>query len=525
MKIFSKFLTVSALAIFMLSCQSGTTSGSKSSSNNQTEAQAKYVFFFIGDGMAASQVRLAEAALTVPKFQENYATLTNSDKKIEDLRIKEMTITGLATTNAQNRYITCSAAAATALATGSKTDIGMISQSPSGETLSTMAEKAKKSGMKVGIVSSVSIDHATPACFYSHTPSRNNYASISDQLLTSGFDYFGGGSVKWDSRAKSEDVDKATAFASYKSQAEENGYKLITTKAQFDAVGKGETQPVIATLNMLSNEQYTGDGSALPYTIDWAKLDDENKISLADFTQKGIDLLENDKGFFMMVEGGKIDWACHANDAATCAYEVVAFDQAIGVALDFAAKHPNETLIVITGDHDCGGLTIGFAGTGYESAFDILANSNTSHSEFNEAAVSKIKSGESFNALLAFACQEFGFTNNITDGSDGVMTQSAELSDFDVQRLKTAYQKSKDKINNAATDLNDEYRASYGGYDPFTISCTHILNNKAGIDFASFSHTAVPVMVFAKGANEDIFGGYYDNTDIAKKIMMAAGLN
>ncbi len=512
------------LAIFALSCQSGASSGSKSGSTESLDGKAKYVFFFIGDGMAASQVRLAEAALTVPKFQQNFSALTSLDKKIEGLNIKEMPITGLATTNAENRYITCSAAAATALATGSKTDIGMISQSPNGEALSTMAEKAKKSGMKVGIVSSVSIDHATPACFYSHSDSRNNYASISDQLLKSGFDYFGGGSVKIDSRANAEGVDKAAAFASYKDQAEQKGYKYVTTRAEFDAVKSGETKPVIATINMLANEQYSGDGFSLPFTIDLAKHKADDRISLAEFTQKGIDVLENDKGFFMMVEGGKIDWACHANDAATCAYEVVAFDQAVGVALDFAAKHPKETLIVITGDHDCGGLTIGFAGTGYESAFDILSNSNTSYVEFAEAATKMIKSGESFDKLLAYACKEFGFKNDITDGSDGVMTQTEELSDYDVKRLKTAYQKSKDRINNVKTDLNDQYKASYGSYDPFTVTCTHILNNKAGIDFSSYSHTAVPVMVFAKGANERIFGGYYDNTDIAKKIMMAAGI-
>ncbi|MFI3295744.1 MAG: alkaline phosphatase [Rikenellaceae bacterium] len=446
---------------------------------------------------------------------------TNSSSHVQSLRLTELGVAGLATTNAQNRYITCSAAAATALATGNKTDVGIISQTPSGENLKSIAYLAKEKGMKVGIVSSVSIDHATPACFYAHASSRNKYAEISDQLLTSGFDYFGGGSVKFDSRASSLGVDKAEAYAQYKQQAEQKGFKYATTRAEFDQLSGGDGAPVIATLDMLANEQYSGDGFALPYTIDLSKQSsDDNKISLAEFTQKGIDLLENPNGFFMMVEGGKIDWACHANDAATCAYEVVAFDQAIGVAMDFAAKYPDETLIVVTGDHDCGGLALGFAGTGYESAFDLLANSKLSYLEFSEAATQKIKAGESFEKLLGFACEQFGFTNKVTDGSEGVIIRTPELSDFEVELLKEAYTKSKTK----KTLPRDQYTSSFGGYDPFTTTCTSILNKKSGVDFTSYTHTAVPVMVFAQGACEELFTGYYDNTDIAKKIVSAANL-
>ncbi len=519
-----KLFIIAFAAILSISCGSGVNSTS-TSGGGSVDNEAKYVFYFIGDGMAATQIRLAEAALTSPKFQENYALQTNSSELIESLNISTLQVTGLATSNAQNRYITDSAAAGTALATGSKTNVGVISESADGQKLQTIAEMAKEKGMKVGIVSSVSIDHATPACFYAHNPSRGNYSDISDQLLTSGFDYFGGGSVKWDKRASKEETDKATAYATYKQRAEESGFKFVTTKAEFDMVGKGETSPVIATLDMLANEQYTGDGSALPYTIDLTKQkSDDDRISLAQFTQKGIDLMEGENGFFMMVEGGKIDWTCHANDAAACAYEVVAFDEAVGVALDFAKRYPKETLIVVTGDHDCGGLAIGFAGTGYESAFELLGCSTTSYAEFTGGAIQRMTDGDSFDKLLAYACDQFGFTNNVKDGSDGILSSTMELSDVEVNMLKDAYQKSKNKINNVKFAQKDLYFAAYGGYDPFTTTCTHILNNKSGVEFASYSHTAVPVMVFAQGANENLFNGYYDNTDIAKKIMLAAGL-
>ncbi len=520
MRIFNKLIAFAMIVVITAtSCSGGAGAKGSGSNGGDGASQAKYIFYFIGDGMAASQVQLAEAALTSASFRENYAAQTNAQSAPESLFIKSLSTTGLATSSAANRYITDSAAAGTALATGSKTDVGVISQDVDGNTLKTIAEQAKERGLRVGIVSSVSIDHATPACFYAHSASRSNYAEISDQMLTSGFDYFGGGSPRWDKRAAAEECDKATAFASYKAVAEQNGYTYLTTKAEFESAGSGSGK-VIATLDMLANEQYSGDGSAMPYTIDLSKQSsDDNRITLAQFTQKGIEVLDGDDGFFMMVEGGKIDWACHANDAATCAYEVVAFDEAIGVALEFAKKHPAQTLIVVTGDHDCGGLTIGFAGTGYESAFDLLASSTTSYAVFTDAATAKIAKGESFESLLKFACQEFGFTDKVKGESEVKVAQSMELSDFEVKLLRDAYAKSKRTINKLKLDDADLYFTKYGSYDPFTTTCTHLLNNKAGIAFSSFSHTAVPVMVFAQGAGADIFSGYYDNTDIPKKII------
>ncbi len=528
MKTLNKFAAIAIIALLALSsCAGGSSSSSASSDVRLKDPAAKYIFYFIGDGMTATQVRLAEAALTAPEFRENYAALSGMESLGEELSLKSLSVTGLATSNSSNSYITDSAAAGTALATGNKTNSGIISQDVEGNTLKTIAEMAKAKGMKVGIVSSVSIDHATPACFYAHTLSRSSYAEISDQLLTSGFDYFGGGSPKWSSRARAAGCDTAAAYASFCESATEQGFTMATTRAQFDALGAATQQRVIATLDMLAREQYEGDGSSLPYTIDLDKQSsDDNKITLADFTSKGIELMEsNKKGFFMMVEGGKIDWACHANDAATCAYEVVAFDQAIGVAMEFAAKHPRETLIVVTGDHDCGGLALGSAGTAYDSAFEVLAGSRTSYTHFTGKARAKIGAGESFEALLSLACQEFGFTNNEKGDQATKVVKSRELSDFEVKLLKEAYAKSRNKILGGAADSDQEvYFAQYGGYDPFTTTCTHLLNIKSGVDFTSYSHTAVPVMVFAGGANSDIFSGYYDNTDIAKRIMQAAKL-
>ena len=509
--------------LLSISIMSLTWTNNKANATTLSEKNAaKYIFYFIGDGMAAPQINLAEAALN----ENNFSDHINSESKsigIGKLRMRELPITGMATTHAYDRYITDSAAAGTALATGEKTDCGVIGQAPSGTKLKSIAYMAKEKGMKVGIVSSVSIDHATPAAFYANNISRNNYKEISDQLLTSGFDYFAGGSVKWDKRASVEKTSPKVAYQNYIKKATEKGYTCVSTKEDFDKLVNGDK--AIATIELLADEQYVGDGSALPYAMDLDREENvNNKISIADFTAKGIELLSNDNGFFMMVESGKIDWACHANDAAATAHDVIAFDEAIGVALDFAKNHPDETLIVITGDHDCGGLTLGFAGTAYDSAFELLGNQKMSFQSFTLEVNKMVKRKASFEEMLAYTCNIFGFTNDVTDGSEAVINRTTELSDYEIKMLKDAYNKSYNNI--ARNEYEDEfqYMGGFGGYDPYTVTCNHILNNKSGIDYTSYSHTAVPVPVFAKGANQELFVGYYDNTNIPKLIMKAANL-
>jgi alkaline phosphatase len=266
---------------------------------------AKYVFFFIGDGMATAHRVAAEAFL---KSQGGEALIMNQFKAH-----------GVTTTYANDRFITGSAAAATALACGVKTNIGFIGLDPDLSPVESMAEKAKKKGMRVGIVSSVSIDHATPAGFYAHQPSRNMYHEIAMDLANSNFDYFGGGGFR-DPEGKKSKKPLGNALE----VAKQNGYKIVNDKAEFMALKEGVGK-VIAYNNRLP------DGMALPYAIDTEPAD----IPLVEFTQKGIELLEGPEGFFMMVEGGKIDWGCHANDAATAIKDTIAFDEAIKAGYKF----------------------------------------------------------------------------------------------------------------------------------------------------------------------------------------------
>jgi len=347
--------------------------------NSSARGAVKYVFLFIGDGMAAAQISAAEAFLGTDSLRHQKA------KFLGALNMTEFSAAGMANTQAANRFITGSAAAGTSLATGHKTTIGTVSKNADHtQNLKTMAEMAREKGMKVGIISSVSIDHATPACFYAHENVRGNYNNIAAQMATSGFEYFAGGFAKGDFQ-KYRDKDPEGDGKDIVKEMQRAGYQIAKTKAALQAVRKGQ--------KCWAYTSYDED-AALYYNIDENK--SASAISLPEFTREGIRLLRQPNGFFIMVEGGKIDWACHANDAVSAVRELAEFDKAIGEALKFYNSHQNETLIVVTGDHECGGLTLGFAGTGYNSTFQILNQQKLSFVEFSAKVASwkKAKDGK-----------------------------------------------------------------------------------------------------------------------------------
>jgi alkaline phosphatase len=466
-------IMVLVTALFTVSCR--TAARVEPDKAKAAAGAPKYIFCFIGDGMGMAQVKIAEAVL----------------EDGQTLHMASMPVSGMSSTQAEDRYITDSAAAGTALSTGHKTTIGTIAKNP-GHTkdLETVAEMARDKGMRVGIVSSVSIDHATPACYYAHADNRSRYAEIAFQMASSGFDYFGGGYARGD-------LEKGKPLGKLVETMQDSGYTVIR---EWEAFGKAEP-----------GRKYWAYGSydasgALLYAIDRAP----DNLTLADFTNQGIRLLENDRGFFLMVEGGKIDWASHANDAATTAHEVVDFDLAIAEALEFYRSHPDETLIVVTADHECGGLAIGYGGKAYESDIGILVHQKLSAQAFAEKVSSWAENkGVSFSMALDSAAVYFGLGNVELDST-------LFLSPEEKKELQQAY---------TASMKGDDGGHVYGKGDPLTVTLTKMMSNKAGIGWTTGSHTAVPVPVFAVGAGSHEFTGVYDNTDIAKKIISVAGLS
>ncbi len=478
--------------------------------------EVKYAFLFIGDGLAVSQRNAAEMYL---------GALQNEDGSpaIVKLAMNEMPAQGMCTTYSTNSLITDSAAAGTAFATGKKTKSGVIAMDPGAqEVYETMAEMARDKGMKVGIVSSVSIEHATPATFYAHNASRKNYYDIACQLAKSGFDYFGGGGFL---QPRGKVGDQKSVF----DMLREEGY--LVTESREDFLNLKPGAKAVAINPVL-------DGSkALPYVMDRNGED----VTLAEFTAKGIELLDNSEGFFMMVEGGKIDWACHANDAVASIRDTLAFDDAVKVALDFCTRHPEETLIVVVGDHETGGLSLGFAGTGYETYFLKLQGQKGSYEAFDalldtyrKAHAAEGASSWNFEDMIPLVKEFFGL-NILTDSEKEELEKKAAQGDenarallagalksFEVRDLQEAFQAS--MLGEKAGISSEEAFLLYGGYEPFSIALTHILNQKAGLAWTSYAHTGVPVPVSAMGAGAETFNGYYDNTDIFTKMVTLMNL-
>ncbi len=472
--------------------------------SNAETAAPKYVFLFIGDGMSYPQIQSTAdylGALNDDDYFQAQPSLDDNQGATLDgpqyLNFMNFEAAGSAVTYDSNSFAPDSASTATSISTGHKTYSGTINMDETGTiAYETIAEKVHSQlGMKVGVISSVNLNHATPAAFYAHQASRSSYYNIGLELIDSGFEYFAGGGL-----LKPDGHDKENPSENLYDLAEAAGYKVTMTNADAEAVTAADGKVILIDENL-------ADASAMAYELD--RTDD--MWSLADYVAKGIEVLDNDNGFFMMCEGGKIDWACHANDAASTIHDTVALADAVQVAIDFAKDHADETLILVTGDHETGGLTIGFAGTDYDTYLTLLQNQKISFAKFDSDYVAAYKENKpSFTDVLKDIEALFGLK------TQGAEDDKLVLTAYEQEQLKMAYEKS---INEKATgeDAQAEY-VMYGTYEPLTVTITHILNNKSGVSFTSYSHTGLPVAVLAEGVNAEVFDGYYDNTEIYNKL-------
>lgn len=486
------------------SAVSQTQEQSENAAQTKQAAKApKYVFLFIGDGMSYPQFQAASdylGALDDPDYVKSLPSIDYEKREGElngpkRLNFMNFDVAGSAVTYDSCSFAPDSASTATSIATGYKTYSGMINVDLTGSTsYETIAEKLhSQKGWKVGIVSSVNLNHATPAAFYAHQASRNNYYEIGEELVNSGFEYFAGGGLK---KVTGPNKDKTSLY----DLAANAGYKVTYTQADAEAVTAADGKVILI-------DEHLADSDAMDYEMDRQ----DGEWALADYVKKGIDVLDNDTGFFMMCEGGKIDWACHANDAGATVNDTLALADAVQVAIDFAKEHADETLILVTGDHETGGLTIGFAGTDYDTYLDSLASQNISYAQFDEQYVEKYKENHtSFEDAMKDVEKLFGLKLS------GDQNDRLVLTDYEVQRLRTAYEFA--MTDPDVEEYTQEQYVLYGTYNPFSVTVTHILNNKAGVDFTSYFHTGLPVAVFANGAGEDAFNGYYDNTEIYQKM-------
>ena len=480
-----KRLTAMLMSLILVASASFASGGMEAESTIRAyaeDASPKYVFMFIGDGMSSPQTNSAQIfnGLNEPGLIE-----------LDKLTFTQFPVVGLQYTQDSTSFCPDSASTATSLSSGYKTHSGVIGMGVDRVTPGvTIAEMLHDKGWKIGIVSTVTINHATPAAYYAHIASRNDYYDIGLQMAESGFEYFAGGSVN----------QAYEGERSIYEVLEDNGY-LVTND-----------RDTILSLNSSSGKVYAyspvlQDDGAMPYALD-APAD---SLRLKDFVKKGIDVLDNETGFFMMVEGGKIDWAGHANDALANISDTIALDEAVEVAVEFAKNHPDETLIIVTGDHETGGMTIGYAATGYNTAFDILRNQKCSFVKFDSLVEEEKADGSfTFDDMMAMVGEYFGLVAPGESASDEALV----MNEYEYAKLQKAYED--DQSGNV-----DGYEESllYGGYSPISVTLTHIINNKAGIGWTSYAHTGLPVPVYAYGEGAELFVGAYDNTEVALRLM------
>ena len=429
----------------------------------------KYVFYFIGDGMGANHA---------------YATVAyNRAMGQPDVNFWNFPVKGLITTYSASSLVTDSSAAGTALSSGTKIVNGACGVDPDGNWTTSILEVAAAKGWGTGVATSVGINHATPAAFYGHDKSRNSYDTLSQQLLDSKLDFAAGSCFLRERRSELNN----DAWVAKAKEAGINVYR-----------GKDEYKKTKGRVIMISSAEKPGDD--LPYAVDRKPGD----TKLADFTAAAIDHLYGNyakKGFILMVEGGMIDHAAHANDTGGVVGEVNDMAESVQLALDFAAKHPNETLIIVTADHETGGLTMGYGA--YEMHPEFLASQKATKDVLSFKIVSLLqKEDVSWKEVKNVLKENLGLwdTVPVDPRAEKHFTQLYKdaFLDRDIQEDRNLYSSTARLASEAIKYLD---------------------NSASNLSWSFGSHSGAPVPVYAYGVKAEIFGTLSDNTDIPKTIL------
>lgn len=438
-------------------------------------AEPKYVFYFIGDGMGFNHVLNAQLYLT--------DVLGSKDT----LTMYKMPVMSAQRTHSFSSRVTDSAAAGTALATGHKTRNGMLGMGPDTVAVNSIAKVLFDRGWGVGLVTTDGIDDATPGAFYTHVKNRGERMQIGKDLADSGFQFAAGAGL-----AKARDKKgKKTELLDYFAK---QGVQIF--------YGSEGLQKEADRMLVLSAD--TVNTWSIGYTIDSIP----GAMKLKDMTDAGIrQLMRVSSGkFFMMVEGGGIDHAGHSNDGGTIVREVLDFDRSLRSAYDFYLKHPEETLIVVTADHETGGMSVGSNVTKYSMRTPRIAAQKISKEAFSDHIKSFVGDSQehSWQEMEDFMKEKLGWGVAFQPSEK----QTAELAGMFEQMM-------------SGRDLADQ-KTLYATFDGFTARVFEILNQDAGFGFASLHHTGATVPVFAVGVGAEKFTSISDNTDIPRRILSVA---
>ncbi len=452
-------------------------------------SQPRYVFYFIGDGMGPVQVQLAEqvrSRLSAQRWGE-----------VPDL--SDFPVQATVTTGAIGARVTDSAAAGTALATGRKTAVGVLGLAEDRRSpLRSVAFVAQDQGRRVGILSSVSLDHATPAAFYARHPNRNDYVGIASQAPVSGFDLFAGGGFLG-ANAGAQDA-LATQFR-------RAGYRWVR-----GSVSRPRLPAVVSNARL-------DDESAMPYELDRQP----SAPRLADYTRQAIEWLDSPAGFLLVVEGGKIDWGCHANDATTVVLETLELMAAVGEAVRFLQRHPDETLIIVTADHETGGLEMNELAAG---AGELIASRRSSFRRFQALAQEELvaHSDAGIGALRELVVQHWAL--DLASPADPAPGRWDTATNRVPPRTLTLVEGAaiSDALAVSKRRIADHQRAgtlpaALREHDEFTWALARAFDRRLGVHWGTRQHTAAAVPVFVDGVGRQRFSSIHDNTHVARGLL------
>ena len=449
------------------------------------QGKAKYVFYFIGDGMGVNQVNAAET----------YLGALQGRIGIEPLCFPSFPYSAFVNTQSATNGVTDSAAGGTALACGQKTKNGTLGMLKDLTTsVSSIADWARNSGAAVGITTSVAIDHATPAAFYAHVKERHEQYTIGRQLVESANDFYAGSDFTIPT-----DPEYPNGPTLYE-EACSKGFTISRGYADYQKRAANAKKMIL----LQSEEASKADRYSIPYALDRK----DGDLTLTDITRAGIDFLMKKQGekngFFMMIEGGKIDWACHANDLAFIP-ELIDMDNAVKVAYDFYKQHPDETLIIVTADHETGGIVLS-RGL-YEINLAAVGNQRITIEKLGKELhkMHDVKGDKLvWDDVKTFLAENFGFWDKIS------------LTDEQTQRLVSSFKKIMD-------GTSKDQRTLYQNDDELAVTVLNIMSECAQVGWHVTSHSNGYVPCFAIGAGAEQIHGRIDNTEIPKIVAKAAG--
>lgn len=437
-------------------------------------SQLRYVFYFIGDGMGLGHV------LTTQTY--NRTVLGSTDP----LLMMQFPVNSVATTYSASSPVTDSAAAGTALSTGHKTNNSMLGVLPDSTAVTSIASTLYNRGFGIGIVTSVAPDDATPAAFYAHQPSRSMFYEIGRDAAFSGYDFIAGENLRGLRDKQGHPTDLMELLG-------QNGVTVIR--------GVDGLESVTTRRVMLLETDSTSAANNIGYTIDSVA----GRLTLPVMTEACLRHLEKNApaNFFMMVEGGNIDHAAHGNDGGAVIKEILNFNDAIRIAYNFYLAHPDETLIVVTADHDTGAMALANPVTRYAARLECYDSQRCSKEAFSDYCKAMLRSRRNFtwDDMTEYLRDYLGFWNTVP------------LTDKQTDELR-------DMFEATFRDRNtDDQKTLYNSFNAFAVKVFQTLNDYAGVGFITTSHAGNLVPVYAIGPGSEIFSEMNDNTDIPRKIL------